>query len=76
MELHEIKKLLVMSELEQKKYFKLYIKENEEKIKELKGKIKFISLIMSQGLPQIPEENADITYTSRVAEIRKECVCE
>lgn len=69
--LKEIKQLLEMSEGEKKNYLKVYIKEIEEKIQELKERKEYVSLIMERGLPQIPEENSGVTYKSRIAELRK-----
>ena len=50
------------------------IKNLEEKINDLDGQVKFISMIMAQGFPQMPEESSGITYSRRIAELRKECV--
>ena len=76
MKLGDIKQLLVMSENEKKGFYKAYIEQIEEKIKELERQERFISLIIAKGLPQIPDENSDVTYKSRIAEIRRGCVDE
>lgn len=76
LKLGDIKQLLVMSENEKKGFYKAYIEQIEEKIKELERQERFISLIIAKGLPQIPDENSDVTYKSRIAEIRRGCVDE
>ena len=73
LELREIKRLLAMSEEEKKEYLRAQIKEIEEKIGVLKGQMKFISLILIQGLPQMPPEGSGVTYTDRIAELKAEC---
>lgn len=73
-ELKEIRKILTASEYEKKEYFMKLIKNLEEKINDLDGQVKFISMIMAQGFPQMPEESSGITYSRRIAELRKECV--
>lgn len=76
LKLGEIKQLLEMSENEKKGFYKAYIEQIEEKIKELERQKRFISLIIAKGLPQIPDENSDVTYKSRLAELRKGCAYE
>ena len=71
MKLGEIKQLLEMSENEKKGFYKAYIEQIEEKIKELESRKSFISLIIAKGLPEIPDENSDVTYKSRLAELRE-----
>lgn len=72
LKLREIKQLLEMPENEKKGFYQAYIEQMEEKIKELESRKRFISLIIANGLPQIPDKNSDITYKSRLAELRKE----
>lgn len=76
LKLGDIKQLLVMSENEKKGFYKAYIEQIEEKIKELERQERFISLIIAKGLPQIPDENSNVTYKSRIAELRKGCAYE
>lgn len=76
LKLKEIKQILLMSEDEKKEYLGLRIKELEKRISVLKEQDKFISLIMTDGIPPIPEENAGVTYKSKIAEIKKKCVHE
>lgn len=76
LKLGEIKQLLEMPENEKKGFYKAYIEQIEEKIKELERQKRFISLIIAKGLPQIPDENSDVTYKSRLAELRKGCTYE
>lgn len=76
LKLGEIKQLLEMTENEKKGFYKEYIGQIEEKIKELERQKRFISLIIAKGLPQIPDENSDVTYKSRLAELRKGCTYE
>lgn len=76
LKLGDIKQLLVMSENEKKGFYKAYIEQIEEKIKELERQERFISLIIAKGLPQRPDENSNITYKSRLAELRKGCAYE
>lgn len=76
LKLGEIKQLLEMPENEKKGFYKAYIEQIEEKIKELERQKKFISLIIAKGLPRIPDENSDVTYKSRLAELRKGCTYE
>lgn len=76
LKLVDIKQLLEMSENEKKGFYKVYIEQIEEKIKELERKKRFISLIIEKGLPQIPDENSNVTYKSRIAELRKGCAYE
>lgn len=71
LELKEIKKLLRMSKVEQKEYFALRIKEIEEQICKLKGQMKFISWILTEGIPFLPEENTEVTYKEIVEELKK-----
>lgn len=76
LKLGEIKQLLEMPENEKKGFYKAYIEQIEEKIKELERQKRFISLIIAKGLPRIPDENSDVTYKSRLAELRKGCTYE
>lgn len=76
LDLKKIKQLLLMSDAERNEYFRLRIKEIEDRISELKGQLEFISWILTQGMPQMPEESAGITYISRIAELRKKDVHE
>lgn len=76
LKLGEIKQLLEMTENEKKGFYREYIGQIEEKIKELERQKRFISLIIAKGLPQIPDENSDVTYKSRLAELRKGCTYE
>ena len=69
LKLGEIKQLLEMTENEKKGFYKAYIEQIEEKIKELERRKRFISLIIAKGLPQIPDENSDVTYKSRIAQL-------
>lgn len=71
LKLGEIKRLLEMPDNEKKGFYKACIKQIEEKIKELESRKRFISLIIAKGLPQIPDENSDVTYKSRLVELRK-----
>lgn len=72
LKLKKIKQLLVMPEDEKKICYKACIEQIEEKITELERQKRFISLIMAKGLPPIPDENSDVTYKSRLAELREE----
>ena len=76
LKLEDIKQLLVRSENEKKGFYKAYIEQIEEKIKELERQERFISLIIAKGLPQRPDENSNVTYKSRLAELRKGCAYE
>lgn len=76
LKLKEIKQLLGMSENERKRFYKAHIRKIEEEISELEEQKRFISLIIVQGLPQMPEENSDVTYKSRIAELRERCAYE
>lgn len=76
LKLREIKQLLEMPENEKKEFYKAYIEQIEEKIQKLERQKRFISLIIAKGLPQIPDENSDVTYKSRLAELRKGCTYE
>lgn len=71
LKLGKIKQLLEMPENEKKASYKAYIEQIEEKIKELERQKRFISLIIEKGLPPIPDENSDVTYKSRLAELRE-----
>lgn len=66
LKLEDIKQLLVRSENEKKGFYKAYIEQIEEKIKELERQERFISLIIAKGLPQRPDENSNVTYKSRL----------
>lgn len=76
LKLRGIKQLLGMPENEKKRFCKTHIRKIEEKISELEEQKRFSSLIVEQGLPQIPNESSDITYKSRIAELRKRCAYE
>lgn len=76
LKLEEIKQLLGMPENEKKRFCKAHIRKIEEKISELEEQKRFSSLIVAQGLPQIPNKSSDITYKSRIAELRKRCAYE
>lgn len=73
-ELKEIREILGASETEKNYYFRNLIKKLEEEMYDLKGQLEFVSLIMEQGLPEMPDESSGITYTRRIAELRKERV--
>ncbi len=74
-DLKEIKRLLSASEIGQRKYLSLRETEIGEKISELNGQRKFISLILTQGMPRMPEESMGITYADRISELRKKGEC-
>ena len=71
-ELKEIREILGASEFEENYYFRKLIRELKEEISDLRGQLKFISLIMERGIPQMPDESSGITYTRRIAELGKE----
>lgn len=74
--LKEIKKILRVPEEEKKEILQKCIYKIEDKIQELKERKKFISFILTKGLPLMPEESMGISHKSRIAEIRKEvCKC-
>ena len=74
LELREIKKVFSLSETEKAEYFKNQIIEQKKNIRTIEGKIKFISLILEQGFPEMPDENSGITYICKIAELREECI--
>lgn len=76
LKLGEIKQLLEMPENEKKEFYKAYIEQIEEKIQKLKRQKRFTSLIIAKGLPRIPDENFNVTYKSRLDELRKGCIYE
>lgn len=43
----------------------------EHEIGEREKKLKFISWIESNGMPQLPEEGSEMTYVERIKELRK-----
>lgn len=71
-ELKEIREILETSESEKNYYFRKLIRKLEEKIYDLRGQLKFISLIIEEGFPEKPDESSGITYTRRIAELRQE----
>ena len=71
-ELKEIREILGASESEKDYFFRKRIRELNEEIYDLRGQLKWISSIMERGVPQMPDERSDITYTDRIAELRKE----
>lgn len=73
LELKEIKQLVQKSEVEQKKYLKLQMKKLEQEIWQLKEQKMFISSILTQGLPQLPEEEETLTYLEMIARLREKC---
>lgn len=76
LKLEEIKQLLGMPENEKKRFCKAHMRKIEEKINGLEEQKRFISLIIVKGLPQMPEENSDVTYKSRISKIRERCTYE
>lgn len=72
LKLEKIKHLLEMSENEKKTFYKMHIEQIEEKIKELERQKRFISLIIAEGLPTIPDENSGVTYKSRLVQLMEE----
>lgn len=75
LDLKKIKKLLSLTEGEQKEYFRLQVKVIENKIHKLKEQKELVLLVLTQGIPQrlLSEENEKITYASQIAAIRKMC---
>ena len=75
LDLKKIKKLLSLTEGEQKEYFRLQVKVIEKKIYKLKEQKEFVLLVLTQGIPErlVMEENEKITYASQIAAIRKRC---
>ena len=71
LQLQEIRQLLLMSERGKKEYLKIKIKETEDKIGDLEELKKFISLIVTQGIPQMPDENTGVTYVEKIAAMKK-----
>lgn len=69
--LKEIQSLLSMTEIGQENYLRLHLKEIENKISRLKGEMEFILLILTNGMPQRPEENTGVTYMSKISELKK-----
>lgn len=76
LKLREIKQLLEMPENEKKEFYKAHIEQIKEKIQKLESQKRFTALIIEKGLPQIPDENAEGTYKSRLAELRRRCTYE
>lgn len=72
LQLQEIRQLLLMPDTGKKEYLKIKIKETEDRIGDLEEQKKFISLILTQGIPQMPDENTGVTYVERIAAMKKE----
>ena len=71
-ELKEIREILGASKFEKNYYFRKLIRELREEVNDLRGQLQFVSLIVEQGIPEMPDESSGITYTRRIAELRKE----
>lgn len=70
--LNEIKQLLSAPEQLQHEQLQLLLTKYEDKIRELKEKMDFISLVLINGMPQLPPEGEGITYKNYIARLVKQ----
>ena len=70
--LNEIKQLLSMPDQSRHEQLQLLLKKYANKIREIKEKMNFISLLMVNGMPQLPSEEESITYKDYITRLVKQ----
>ena len=70
-DLNEIKQLLSMPVQLRQEQLQLLLTKYADKIREIKGKMDFISLLLVNGMPQLPPEGEGITYKDYIAQLVK-----
>lgn len=71
-DLNEIKQLLSMPDQSRHEQLQLLLKKYANKIREIKEKMDFISLLMENGMPQLPLDGESITYQDYITRLVKQ----
>ena len=71
-DLNQIKQLLSVPEQLQHEQLQLLLTKQADKIRELKEKMDFISLLLVNGMPQLPPEGACTTYKDSITQFVKQ----
>ncbi len=71
-DLNEIKQLLSMPDQSRHEQLQLLLKKYANKIREIKEKMDFISLLMENGMPQLPLDGESITYKDYITRLVKQ----
>lgn len=69
--LKEISQLLQITNDEERERLQLRIDTVQKEISKLEDLIEFISLTLTDEMPQAPEENGEMTYMERIKELKK-----
>lgn len=70
-ELKEIKQILSASDNKQKEYLRVRMETVRSEINKLNEQINFISFVLTNGIPQVPEEHDGMTYMKSIEEYKK-----
>lgn len=70
-ELKEIKQILSASDNKQKEYLRVRMETVRSEISKLNEQINFISFVLTNGIPQVPEEHDGMTYMKSIEEYKK-----
>lgn len=70
-ELKEIKELLPAGDNEQKESLRARMKTIKSEISKLKDQREFILMVLTHGLPQMPEESGEMTYVESIGKLKK-----
>lgn len=73
-ELKQIKQLLRMSDEKQKEQLILHMETIRSEIRKLQIQTEFISLVLSHGMPRMPEESEGVTYKESIKQLRKKLI--
>lgn len=68
-DLQEIRRLLFVSESEKNEFLELQMRNIKNNIETLSRQMKFIALVLEKGIPEMPEEETEITFVNRIAEL-------
>lgn len=74
-ELRKIKHLTLASDNGKREYLRQRKKIIKSQIATLKEQMKFISSVLKNGMPQVPEERGALTYISRIEKSKKQICC-
>lgn len=70
-ELKDISQLLMLSDNQKNNYLELKKNSIQKTISELEAQMSFISFVQNQGIPPLPADNEEMTYTECVEKLKQ-----
>lgn len=70
-ELKDISQLLMLSDNQKNNYLELKKNSIQKTISELEAQLSFISFVQNQGIPPLPADNEEMTYTECVEKLKQ-----